>query len=57
MCLESKQMREIEVMLKNTKMKVCGIAVACNITPSNVCRMKNKIELSELVTPIDCLNC
>jgi hypothetical protein len=44
-------------MLKNTAMKVCGIAVACNIAPSNVCRIKNKIELSELVTPIDCLNC
>jgi len=44
-------------MLKNTAVKVCGIAVVCNIALSNVCRMKNKIELSELVTRIDCLSC
>jgi len=30
-------------MLKNTAMKVCGIAVACKIAPSDVCRIKNKI--------------
>jgi len=30
-------------MLKNTAMKVCGIAFACNIAPSNISRMKNKI--------------
>jgi len=43
MWLWVKQEKEIEIMLKNTAMKVCGIAGACNIAPSDVRRMKSKI--------------
>jgi hypothetical protein len=31
--LSPRKKREIEVMSKNTAMEVCGIAVACNISP------------------------
>jgi hypothetical protein len=59
-------------MSKNTAVELYGIAVACNISLQwryvelqlvvtfhlkNVGRMKNKIDLSELIPPIDCLNC
>jgi hypothetical protein len=38
--LSSRKKREIKVMLKNTAMKTCEIAVACKVSPERVGRIK-----------------
>jgi hypothetical protein len=43
MDLSPRRKKEFDVMLKNTAMKACEIAVACEVSPQNVGRIKKRM--------------